>query len=236
MESIKTFEKNINYIFKNQGLLKEALTHSSFSNERKENMVHNNERLEFLGDAVLSIVISDYLFKNHVDLPEGELTKIRSKIVCESTLGECAKRIELGEFMFFGKGEEMTGGRKRTSILADAFEALIAAIYLDGGVEESNTFIMSHMKDFIHNAINGKVFLDYKTHLQEVVQIRKDNRIKYEIIGEEGPDHCKMFYTQVKLNDIVIGYGKGRSKKEAEQEAAKMAIEKLESSDKNDKK
>lgn len=232
MESMKTIEKNIHYTFKNQGLLKEALTHSSFSNERKENVVHNNERLEFLGDAVLSIVISDYLFKNHVSLPEGELTKIRSKIVCESTLGECSKRIELGQFMFFGKGEEMTGGRKRTSILADAFEALIAAIYLDGGLDAARSFIMVYMKDYIQNAINGKVFLDYKTHLQEIVQIRKDNRIKYEIIGEEGPDHSKLFYTQVKLNDIVIGYGKGRSKKEAEQEAAKMAIEKVESSEK----
>ena len=231
MESMKTIEKNIHYTFKNQGLLKEALTHSSFSNERKENVVHNNERLEFLGDAVLSIVISDYLFKNHVNLPEGELTKIRSKIVCEYTLGEGSKRIELGQFMFFGKGEEMTGGRKRTSILADALEALIAAIYLDGGLDAARSFIMVYMKDYIQNAINGKVFLDYKTHLQEIVQIRKDNRIKYEIIGEEGPDHSKLFYTQVKLNDIVIGYGKGRSKKEAEQEAAKMAIEKVESSE-----
>lgn len=233
MDSMSNFEKNINYKFKNPALLREALTHSSFSNERKENAVHNNERLEFLGDAVLSIVISDYLFKNHTDLPEGELTKIRSKIVCESTLGECSRRIDLGEFMFFGKGEEMTGGRKRTSILADAFEALIASIYLDGGIDSASQFIMSFMKDFIHNAINGKVFLDYKTHLQEIVQIRKDNKIKYEIIGEEGPDHCKLFYTQVKLNDIVIGYGKGRSKKEAEQEAAKMAIEKLESNEKH---
>lgn len=236
MESMNNFEKNINYHFKNLALLKEALTHSSFSNERKENAVHNNERLEFLGDAVLSIVISDYLFKNHTDLPEGELTKIRSKIVCESTLGECSRRIDLGEFMFFGKGEEMTGGRKRTSILADAFEALIASIYLDGGIDSASQFIMAFMKDFIHNAINGKVFLDYKTHLQEIVQIRKDNKIKYEIIGEEGPDHCKLFYTQVKLNDIVIGYGKGRSKKEAEQEAAKMAIEKLESNERNNDK
>lgn len=233
MESMNNFEKNINYKFKNPALLREALTHSSFSNERKENAVHNNERLEFLGDAVLSIVISDYLFKNHTDLPEGELTKIRSKIVCEATLGECSRRIDLGEFMFFGKGEEMTGGRKRTSILADAFEALIASIYLDGGIDHASQFIMSFMKDFISNAINGKVFLDYKTHLQEIVQIRKDNKIKYEIIGEEGPDHCKLFYTQVKLNDIVIGYGKGRSKKEAEQEAAKMAIEKLDSNEKN---
>lgn len=228
MDAIKLFEKNIQYFFKNQALLKEALTHSSFSNERKDNVVNNNERLEFLGDAVLSIVISDHLFKNHIDLPEGELTKIRSKIVCEATLGDCARRIDLGRFMFFGKGEEMTGGRNRTSILADAFEALIAAIYLDGGIEASRKFIMHHMREQVQNAIVGKVFLDYKTHLQEIVQIRKDNRIKYEIIGEEGPDHCKLFYTQVKLNDIVIGYGKGRSKKEAEQEAAKMAIEKVE--------
>lgn len=232
MDAMKAFEKNIKYQFTNSALLKEALTHSSFSNERKESSVHNNERLEFLGDAVLSIVISDYLFKGHTDLPEGELTKIRSKIVCEATLGDCARKIELGQYMFFGKGEEMTGGRNRTSILADAFEALIASIYLDGGIEASKTFILNAMKEQISNAINGKVFLDYKTHLQEIVQIRKDNRIKYEIIGEEGPDHCKLFYTQVKLNDIVIGYGKGRSKKEAEQEAAKMAIEKVETMEK----
>lgn len=208
--------------------MKEALTHSSFSNEKKDESVHNNERLEFLGDAVLSIVISDYLFKNHTNLPEGELTKIRSKIVCETTLGECAKLIELGSFMFFGKGEEMTGGRQRISILADAFEAVIAAIYLDGGMEAARKFIMCTMKEQIDNAITGKVFLDYKTHLQEIVQVKKDNRIKYEIIGEEGPDHSKIFYTQVKLNDSIIGYGKGRSKKEAEQEAAKMGISKVE--------
>lgn len=228
MERFKSFESNIQYRFKKESVLKEALTHSSFSNEKKDESVHNNERLEFLGDAVLSIVISDYLFKNHTNLPEGELTKIRSKIVCETTLGECAKLIELGSFMFFGKGEEMTGGRQRISILADAFEAIIAAIYLDGGMEAARKFIMSTMKEQIDNAITGKVFLDYKTHLQEIVQVKKDNRIKYEIIGEEGPDHSKIFYTQVKLNDSIIGYGKGRSKKEAEQEAAKMGISKVE--------
>lgn len=218
-------EKIIGYKFKTPAFLYEALTHSSYSNERRSQDVKNNERLEFLGDSVLSIVISDYLFNNYTELPEGELTKIRSKIVCESTLGECSKRIKLGSFMLFGKGEEMTGGRERTSILADAFEALIAAIYMDGGLEKSKEFILTQMKDKIEDSVQGKVFLDYKTHLQEIVQVNKDNKITYEIINEEGPDHCKVFHTHVKLNEKTIGVGVGRSKKESEQEAAKMALE-----------
>ncbi|BEP29406.1 ribonuclease III [Helicovermis profundi] len=220
-------QKNIGYVFTNISFLDEALTHSSYSNERRNNLTHNNERLEFLGDSVLSIVISDYLFNNYKDLPEGELTKIRSKIVCESTLGECSRKLELGKFMFFGKGEEMTGGRERTSILADAFEALIASIYLDGGIEESRKFILYQMRSKINDSVEGKVFLDYKTHLQEVIQVNSANHISYEIFKEEGPDHCKIFHTHVKLNENVVGIGKGRSKKESEQEAAKMALEKV---------
>lgn len=226
--NILELEKRIGYSFKNEKLMEEALTHSSYSNERRKESRKNNERLEFLGDSVLGIVISDYLFKNYPDMPEGELTKIRSKIVCETTLGECSRAIMLGEFMFFGKGEEMTGGRDRTSILADAYEALIAAIYMDGGLTASRDFILTHMKKKISDAVAGKVFLDYKTHLQELVQINKTNRIKYEIVGEEGPDHCKVFHTQVSLNEVVIGMGIGRSKKESEQEAAKMALRKVE--------
>ncbi|MGB3367842.1 MAG: ribonuclease III [Acidaminobacteraceae bacterium] len=224
-------EKIIAYKFQNPAFLYEALTHSSYSNERRSQEVKNNERLEFLGDSVLSIVISDYLFNNYTELPEGELTKIRSKIVCESTLGECSRRINIGQFMLFGKGEEMTGGRERTSILADAFEALIASIYMDGGLEQAKKFILIQMQDKIGDSVEGKVFLDYKTHLQEIVQVNKDNRIAYEIINEEGPDHCKIFHTHVKLNDSTIGLGIGRSKKESEQEAAKMALARSELKD-----
>jgi ribonuclease-3 len=222
------FERRIAYGFKNRKLLLEALTHSSYSNERRGENVQNNERLEFLGDAVLSIAISEQLFKANKDLPEGELTKIRSKIVCEATLSTCARKLQLGEMMQFGRGEEMTGGRTRASILADAFEALIAAIYLDGGMEEAASFVHRNLETAVRDAISGKVFLDYKTHLQELIQTRRDNRIRYEIVAEDGPDHCKIFHTQVLLNEEVVGAGQGRSKKEAEQEAARAAIEVLE--------
>lgn len=224
----RELQKKIGYFFKNISYLNEALTHSSYSNEKKSiNANHNNERLEFLGDSVLSIIISEYLFTKYKNFPEGELTKLRAKIVCESTLSDCSKKIELGKYMYFGKGEEMTGGRERTSILADAFEALIAAIYLDGGFEESKRFILNHMKNKIVDAVEGRVFLDYKTHLQELIQSNPINHISYEIIKEEGPDHCKIFHTRVKLNDEILGVGIGRSKKESEQEAAKMALEKV---------
>ncbi|MBN2899535.1 MAG: ribonuclease III [Clostridia bacterium] len=228
IESRCKLEDTIVYRFENLKLVKEALTHSSYANEKKSNKIRNNERLEFLGDSVLSIVISDYLFRNYPDLPEGELTKIRSKIVCEATLSDCARRIKLGNYMMFGRGEELTGGRERTSILADAWEALIAAIYLDAGLETAREFIMEQMSQIIEDAIQGKVFMDYKTRLQEVIQVEKSNRIRYELTGEEGPDHCKVFYSSVLLNDERIGEGKGRSKKESEQEAAKQALRELE--------
>ncbi len=222
---IKKMQELIGYEFKNDDYLIEALTHSSYSNETKGKKIHNNERLEFLGDSVLSIVISEYLFKTFPNTPEGNLTKLRAKIVCEATLAQCAKDIMLGDYMNFGKGEEMTGGRQRASILADAFEALIAAIYLDGGIASANEFIINYMQKHIDDAVSGKFFLDYKTHFQELVQNDKNNKINYEIVKEEGPDHCKLFYANVLLNDKVVGSGQGRSKKEAEQEAAKAALE-----------
>lgn len=222
--TFKALEKKIGYIFKENSHLRGALTHSSYSNEMRSEGRQNNERLEFLGDSVLSLVVSDYLFKRFSQMPEGELTKIRSKVVCETTLSQCARSIELGKHMLFGKGEDMTGGRERTSILADGYEALIAAIYLDGGLEASRKFILEHMNAKIEDAVAGKVFLDYKTHFQEIVQHDKDNKIKYEVVNEEGPDHCKIFYTEVSLNEMVVGKGKGRSKKESEQEAAKNAL------------
>lgn len=229
IESRCRLEDTIFYRFKNLKLVKEALTHSSYANEKKSNRIRNNERLEFLGDSVLSIVISDYLFTNYPHLPEGELTKIRSKIVCEATLSECSRKIKLGNYMMFGRGEELTGGRERTSILADAWEALIAAIYLDAGLETAKKFILEQMAQTIEDAILGKVFMDYKTKLQEVIQVKKDNRIRYELTNAEGPDHCKVFFSSVLLNDEVIGTGKGRSKKESEQEAAKVALRNLDS-------
>lgn len=225
--NIAELQKKIKYDFSDSSILREALTHSSYANEKKGELISHNERLEFLGDSVLSIVISDYLFSNHKDLPEGDLTKIRSKIVCEATLAECSRKIKLGHYMYFGKGEEMTGGRERTSILADAYEALIAAIYRDGGIDQAGNFILREMKSSINNSISGKIFIDYKTHLQEIVQVKKNNRIKYEIINEKGPDHCKVFCTNVLLNDKIIGFGEGRSKKESEQNAAKMALERV---------
>ncbi|SCZ76914.1 ribonuclease III [Acidaminobacter hydrogenoformans] len=224
----KHFESVVGHRFKDRKLLIEALTHSSYSNERRNENVQNNERLEFLGDAVLSIAISERLFKLYTELPEGELTKIRAKVVCEATLSDCAKRMKLGEAMRFGRGEEMTGGRQRASILADAFEALIAAIYLDSGMETAARFVCQQMEKPLQDAISGKVFLDYKTHLQELIQTQRDNRIRYEIVREEGPDHSKVFHTQVLLNEEVVGAGQGRSKKEAEQEAARAAIASLE--------
>ncbi|GAU78769.1 ribonuclease III [Fusibacter sp. 3D3] len=227
MASIKDLEKQIRYEFKDIAYLRRAITHSSYANENKKERIKNNERLEFLGDSVLGLVISEYLYSHFPNLAEGQLTKVRARIVCEASLGEAARLLEIGTFMMFGRGEELTGGRERTSILSDAFEALVAALYLDGGVDVVRTFVLEHMEPIISEAVQGKMFVDYKTRLQEVIQIKKGNRIKYEIFKEEGPDHSKLFYTHVKLNDQIIGVGNGRSKKESEQEAAKEGLKKL---------
>ncbi|SKC87117.1 ribonuclease III [Maledivibacter halophilus] len=223
--NLKEFEDLIHYEFRNKELLVEALTHSSYANERKNRKCKYNERLEFLGDSVLGLVISDYLFINYPDLPEGELTKTRAKIVCETTLSFCAKTINLGYYLMLGKGEEATGGRERQSLLADAFESIIGAIYLDGGIDSATMFILSTMREVINDALCGKIFIDYKTRLQEVIQNDSNVKITYEIINEKGPDHNKTFYTQVKRNARVLGHGKGKSKKESEQNAARMALD-----------
>lgn len=222
--SYNKLEAFIGYEFINKDLLTEALTHSSFANEKKIKSNKYNERLEFLGDSVLGLIISEYLFRNYPELPEGKLTKIRAKIVCEPSLADCAKSIDLGNYLKLGKGEESTGGRNRTSILADAFEALIGSIYLDGGMENARKFIMKIMRKTIEDAICGKIFIDYKTRLQEILQADSTNKITYEIVDEIGPDHNKTFYTQVKNNNRIIGYGNGKNKKESEQNAAKMAL------------
>ena len=221
---IELFEQKINYEFKNKEYILEALTHSSYSNENKNYPF--NERLEFLGDSVLSIVISDYLFKKETKLPEGELTKIRANIVCEESLSEVSKNIHLGKYMLLGKGEEATGGRERISILADALEAVIAAIYLDGGIKCAREFILTNMEKIINDSIKGKIFRDYKTCLQEVLQSNGENNIWYKLIEEKGPDHNKRFVMEVGINDTVLGVGEGKSKKDAEQVAAKCALDK----------
>ena len=222
--NIELFEQKINYEFKNKEYILEALTHSSYSNENKNYPF--NERLEFLGDSVLSIVISDYLFKKETKLPEGELTKIRANIVCEESLSEVSKNIHLGKYMLLGKGEEATGGRERISILADALEAVIAAIYLDGGIKCAREFILTNMEKIINDSIKGKIFRDYKTCLQEVLQRNGENNIWYKLIEEKGPDHNKRFVMEVGINDTVLGVGEGKSKKDAEQVAAKCALDK----------
>ncbi len=219
------FENIINYKFKNQKLLTEALTHSSYANEHKRQHLKYNERLEFLGDAVLSISVSDYIFNNCPNLPEGELTKLRASLVCEKSLYVFAKKIDLGRFILLSNGERKGNGADRPSILSDAFEAVIAAIYLDGGMEKAREFVLSFVVPEIKNHTAGKAFKDYKTKLQEIIQRNPGEKLNYVLVGESGPDHDKHFVVEVHLNSNVIGKGGGRSKKEAEQQAAREALE-----------
>lgn len=220
----KEFEGNINYEFKDKELLLLALTHSSYTNENKKHFFASNERLEFLGDAVLSVVISEFLYSNNKDMAEGDMSKIRSGIVCETSLAMVSKNIDLDKFLLFGKGEELTGGRNRESILADAFEALLGAIYLDSDINTAKQFILSIMKDIIKDVIDGVIFIDFKTKLQEKVQHDGVLSIRYNIIDERGPDHDKVFKANVEIEGKVMGEGFGRTKKEAEQNAAKEAL------------
>lgn len=219
-------EKKINMRFKNKELLNIAVTHSSYVNQKKN--VKFNERLEFLGDAVLQLCISEYLFNNFTDKAEGELTKIRSLIVCENSLHEISKKWGLGKYMNMSKGEELTGGRNRVSILADCVEAIIASIYIDAGLEEANKFILVNFKDIMIKAVNNEIILDYKTRLQEILQQNGDIDINYNLIGYEGPPHHRKFFIEVFVNNESKGNGEGFSKKEAEQNAAKAALVKLE--------
>ncbi len=221
---LKELEKKIMYYFSDKEILNRAFMHSSYVNEQKNHELNSNERLEFLGDSVLSLIISDYLFLKYRNLPEGELTKLRSLIVCESSLASVSRRLELGKYLELGKGEEITGGRNRTSILADLFEALLAAIYLDGGFKNAKDFALGNLTHVINDAAEGNLFWDYKTHLQEMLQKNSIASISYIVKKEEGPDHSKTFYVEVYNYDNCLGQGKGKSKKEAEQEAAKNAL------------
>jgi ribonuclease-3 len=217
-----TLEQRIGYQFKNGKYLRRALTHSSYSNESREKP-ECNERLEFLGDAVLSLVVSNYIY-HRFHLNEGDLTKIRASIVCEKSLFRFAGEIGLGEELYLGRGEEQMGGRTRPSIVSDAFEALIAAIFLDGGLEPASRFILRFVREELDTG-ERSAFVDYKTMLQEIVQKNPEEKVSYVLVEENGPDHDKHFVVEVRLNSNVIGRGEFRSKKGAEQLAAKEALE-----------
>lgn len=218
-------ENELNYTFKDKGFLKAALTHSSYANENKLGIINSNERLEFLGDAILNLMVSQYLYKKYPHHSEGELTKIRAKVVCESSLAYIARKIYVGDYLLLGKGEESTGGRERESILADTIEAIIGAVYMDSDYNTTNESLRDKFEDNIVKAVaNGDLFSDYKTELQEKYQKYSKSKIEYIIYKEEGPEHNKIFFMNVYLNGEIIGSGEGRNKKEAEQMAAKEAL------------
>ena len=215
------FQKKIKIRFHDKKLLTTELTHSSYANERKLPRGKDNERLEFLGDAVLELIMSDYLFKTYKDEPEGKLTKMRASLVCEPTLAFCAKDLALGDYLLLSKGEDLTGGRERDSILSDAFEAVIGAVYLDQGFDEARKFVETYLLQDVDEKV---LFYDAKTSLQELVQSFSKQPLTYKLIKEEGPDHQKTFTVEARLGEKVIGTGTGRSKKSAEQTAAYEAM------------
>ena len=223
---LKEMEASLGVTFTNLSYLRVALTHSSFANQYKDS--EYNERLEFLGDSVLQLSVTEYLYKNYKEKSEGELTKIRSLIVCENSLYEVAKSVNIGAYIRMSRGEELTGGRNRVSIQADAIEAVIASIYLDKGFEYAREFILNKFHDIIDKAINNKIILDFKTKLQEHLQQNGEVNITYELVKFEGPPHRRKFYTRVLINKEVMGEGEGYSKKEAEQKSAKQALINLE--------
>ena len=217
-------EERLGYHFENRALLENALTHSSYANENKGRGLESNERLEFLGDSVLGMVTADYLFRAHPDMPEGDLTRTRAALVCEGSLVEVARALNLGAYLKLGKGEDAGGGRERPSIVADAVEAVLAAVYLDGGIGSARKIIRRFILD---REAEKSASRDYKTALQELVQRESGQVLRYQLVGESGPDHAKTFTVQVDLNGRAVGRGEGRSKKEAEQMAARAAIKAL---------
>lgn len=221
---MKTLEERLGYQFKNRSLLENALTHSSYANEHRDLGISSNERLEFLGDSVLGMVVADHLYREHPQMPEGELTRTRAAMVCEGSLFEVARGLELGKYLRLGKGEDSGGGRERPSILADATEAVLAAVYLDGGIAQARRLIRTLI---LGNEEEMSASRDYKTALQELIQKTSGQKLTYRLVGEEGPDHAKRFSVEVELNGVTVGAGEGRTKKAAEQNAAKAAIAKL---------
>ncbi len=222
---ISDLEAAIGYRFRNITLLQNALAHSSYANERWHDSLKSNERLEFLGDSILGMVVAEFLYRKFPDRPEGELTRMRADMVCETSLARVADQIGLGAHLLLGHGEEQGGGRGRASILADAVESVIAASFLDGGMEAARRFIDRFVLCYVPET--KLVNVDYKTALQELVQQKKNQSLGYQLVAEEGPDHDKHFTVEVLLNDRVVGTGTGTSKKRAEQDAARNAVEKL---------
>ena len=222
-----TLEEKLGYAFKNKALLENALQHSSYANEHRGGGMRSNERLEFLGDAVLGVVTADYLFRKHPDLPEGDLTRLRAALVCEDSLYEVAQSLELGRHLKLGRGEEQGGGRRRPSILADATESVFAAVYLDGGMEAASELIHRVLLDKGREEAVEERRRDFKTEQQELVQRKRGSTLGYRLVGSTGPDHAKVFEAAVLLNGEVFSTGTGHSKKEAEQAAAGAALEKL---------
>ena len=221
---MEALEEKLGYHFENPALLENALTHSSYANENRAKGFQSNERLEFLGDSVLGMIVADYLYRAHPDLPEGDLTRTRAALVCEGSLAEVAQQLDLGSYLKLGRGEDAGGGRARPSIVADAVEAVLAAVYLDGGIGSARKIIRRFILD--REAEKG-ANRDFKTALQELVQRESGQVLGYRMTGSEGPDHAKVFSVEVDLNGATIGQGRGHSKKEAEQMAAKAAIQKL---------
>lgn len=227
LERIKRLENNIGYVYKDKRNALQAIIHSSYAYEHRHEGLSSNERLEFLGDSVLNFLITNRLFKEVSDMPEGEMSKLRASVVSEASLSYCAKKLNVGDVLLLGKGEEIMGGRKRPSILADAVEAIIGSVYLDGGLEAADDFISRFLNENYEKAINGTLFRDYKTKLQEEVQKGSNSNIKYTVIAENGPDHDKVFTVAVYVNGEQLGQGTGKTKKEAEQKAAGDALNRI---------
>ena len=220
-KKLTELQKNIGYVFRKEELLRQALTHSSYAHEKNLKQLMDNERLEFLGDAVLEVVSSEFLFNNHPEMNEGQMTKLRASLVCEQSLAACARQLELGSYLLLGNGEDLTGGRERDSILSDAWEALIGAMYLDGGFTSAKEFILKYvLQDIEHK----KLFYDSKTMLQEVIQNKYKMTLHYVLLSEDGPDHNKVFTVQAYMDDTPLMTGKGRTKKSAEQNAAYRSL------------
>ena len=228
-KKLNELQHNIGYQFKQEALLRQALTHSSYAHEKNLKELMDNERLEFLGDAVLEVVSSEFLFKNHPEMNEGQMTKLRASLVCEQSLASCARELELGNFLLLGNGEDLTGGRERDSILSDAWEALIGAMYLDGGFTSAKEFILKYVLTDIEHK---KLFYDSKTMLQELIQNKYKQSLHYVLLSEDGPDHNKIFTVQAYMDDTPLLTGKGRTKKAAEQNAAYQSLLKFEQDDK----
>ncbi len=230
LKDLMKLEKSLGYTFNTKSILKEAITHKSYAHEKKKDIQAYNERMEFLGDSVLELIISEYLYLTYTEYTEADLSKIKAYIVQESSLAETAKRLEIGSYLLLGKGEEMTGGREKPSLLADAFEAILSAIYIDGGLEKAREFILNNLSHKVEKLAANKFIFDFKTELQEVVQAEYGVLPKYITHNEEGPEHKKVFEVKVFIKDDLFGSGKGRTKKAGAQKAAEAALEKIKES------